>query len=195
MAIKQTILHRAENQVRQQLFGGILLAVAGLMIMTTLGWVKADDITNLTFNVTAGSFTIVNVPNSMAFASQAYGTANNILGNEEIDGATVTDYRGNSTAWTVAVNANTLTSGSDTILPNKLNAYAENGVVSNVENGLTNKVAKGTNGTLNNAGITLINGSTQASGIFQYDNGVVRLTVGTTQAAGTYGAIMVYTLS
>jgi len=55
MATKQTILHRAENQVRQQLFGGILLAVAGLMIMTTLGWVRADaDQTNLTFNVTAG---------------------------------------------------------------------------------------------------------------------------------------------
>ena len=196
MAIKQTILHRAENQVRQQLFGGILLAVAGLMIMTTFGLVKAvGDLTNMTFNVTAGAFTLVNAPISMAFASQAYGTANNITGNEQIDGLVATDYRGNATAWTVTVNANDFNEGTYNIPASQLNCYAEEGDITNLENGDVTKVAVGTNGTLNDGGITLFNGSTAASGKFTYDNGFINLVVDGTDNSGDYGATLVYTLA
>lgn len=196
MVPKQTILNKAENQVRQQLFGGLLLAVAGLMIMTTLGWVRAvDDLTNLTFNVTGGNFSIVNAPNSMAFASQVFGVNNNILGNENITGLTVKDYRGTYSCWVVAVNANNFTAGTNIILANKLNAYAANGAITNVESGDTNYTAKGTSGFLNNAGITLLNGSTQASGVFRYDNGLIRLTINGAEAVGDYTTVSIYTLS
>lgn len=196
MVPKQTILNKAENQVRQQLFGGILLAVAGLMIMTTLGWVNAAATnTNMTFNITSGAFTIVNAPESMAFASQSFGTPANILGNEEVDGLTIRDYRGNAQPWTVAMSANNFDAGGNIINANRLNGYASNGAITNVENGDTNRTAKGSSGFLNNTGITLLNGSTQASGVFRYDNGVVRLTVDGTEIVGTYGAILTYTLT
>ncbi len=194
MVTKQTILNRAENQVRQQLFGGILLAVAGLMIMTTFGGVySAVTNTNMTFNVTAGAFTLVNSPASMAFASQAFGVGNNITGNEQIDGLVATDYRGNSAVWGVAATASNFT--GDEILASALNLYAEAGIISNLQNADTNQVAVGTNGTLDGAGITLFNGSTAASGRFNYDNGFVNLTVDGTDPTGDYTAILTFTLS
>ncbi|MFH1856277.1 MAG: hypothetical protein ABH836_03475 [Candidatus Omnitrophota bacterium] len=196
------LIKKAENQVRQQLIGGLMLMVAGLMIINTFvglpKWTKAADVTNLTFNITAGAFTIVNVPNSMAFPSQPYATANVITGNEEMDGVTVTDYRGNAQTWTVALNSNSLTDTTDanfTISANRMNAYAETGTISNIQNGTTTYTSVGTNGLLNDGGITLLNGSTQASGIFQYDNGKINLTVWSTDASGTYQAVLTYTLS
>jgi len=197
------LIKKAENQVRQQLIGGLMLMVAGLMIINTFvglpKWAKADsDVTNLTFNITAGSFTIVNVPNSMAFPTQPYGTANVITGNQEMDGVTVTDYRGNAQAWTVAINSNALTDTTDanfTLGANRMNAYAEAGIISNIENGTTAYTSVGTNGLLNDGGITLLNGSTQANGIFQYDNGKINLAVWSTDASGTYQAVLTYTLS
>jgi len=193
---QKTLISLAENQLRQQLLGGVLVSVTLLMVFMTFGLVRADtDQTNLSFNVTAGSFTIVNVPTSMQFAAQAFGVSNNILGNEEIDSAAVVDYRGNSQAWSVALNANNLQSGSDHISAYRLNAYPSNGDVTNVENADTNQVAQGASGFLAAAGVTLINGSTAADGVFRYDNGVVRLTISGTEVAGTYAAIMLYTLS
>lgn len=196
MVSKQIILHRAENQVRQQLFGGILLAVAGLMVMTTFGLVKAvGDLTNMTFNVTAGGFTLVNAPNSMAFPSLPFGTAANNSADQEIDGLTATDYRGSATAWTVSANANNFKAGTNDIPASKLNLYAELGAFTNVENADTNQVANGTNGTLNGSGITLFNGSAAASGVFQYDNGKVNLVINGTEITGDYAATLVYTLA
>lgn len=195
--MKLSIIQRAENQVRQQLFGGILLIVAGWMVSISLGWAEAgnNNAIAITFTATAGTFSIDNVTTSMAFAAQVYGAANNILGNSKINSLAVTDYRGNAQAWTVAVNANNLSDGTHNIIANKLNCYAANGTVTNLQNGLTNKVAKGTSGTLNGSGITLVNGSSAASGIFQYDDGVVRLTVNGHESSGNYASTMVYTLS
>ena len=202
MVSKQTILHRAENQVKQQMIGGLVLLTTGLMLINTFvgfpKWASGADVTNITFNVTAGALSISNAPNSMAFPTHSYGYSGQNAGNEDIDGLTINDYRGNSTAWTVALNSNGLTDTSNaaiTISANKLNAYAEAGIISNVENGATIRTAKGTNGTLNGAGITLLNGSTQASGVFQYDNGKVNLTLGGTESTATYAGILTYTLT
>jgi len=199
---KRVLIKQAENQVKQQMIGGLVLLATGLMLINTFvgfpKWVSADDITNITFNVTAGSLTISNAPESMVFPTHAFGYSGENTANNEIDGLTINDYRGNSTAWTVALNSNGLTDTADsnlTISANKLNCYAENGIISNVENGATIRTAVGTNGTLNDAGITLLNGSTQASGVFQYDNGAVNLTLGGTEATGTYEGILTYTLS
>ncbi|MBU1092073.1 hypothetical protein KJ836_00070, partial [Patescibacteria group bacterium] len=82
-----------------------------------------------------------------------------------------------------------------TIGADRMNAYAEAGMISNIENGDTTYTSNWTNGTLNDGGITLLNGSTQANGIFQYDNGKINLTVWSTDASGTYQAILTYTLS
>lgn len=196
------LIKKAENQVRQQLFGGILLAVAGLMIVNTFisfpTWKThaAADNTNLTFNVTAGTFSIDNVITSIAFASQTYGfSATNLLGNNTIDSLAVTDYRGNAQAWSVVVNANNFSDGTNTISVANLKVWPGNGAVANVENFDTNQVAKGTNNAaLSGAGANLLNGSTAASGIMRYDNGILRLTLAGTESAGVYGAVATFTL-
>lgn len=193
--MEKAILCRIENQVRQQLFGAVTLLVLGLMLANSFGIVRAQvsDITNLSFNVTAGSFTIVNAPTAINFAAQAFGVGNNITGNEQIDGPTVTDYRGNANAWTVTSNANSFAAS----LPaSDINLFANAGTIANIENGDLNRVAVGSGtGNLTGAGATLFNGSTQASGIFQYDNGFLNLHVDGNETAGTYTATMVYTLA
>ncbi len=197
MASKQTILYKAENQVRQQLFGGILLAVAGLMVITTFGGLYAGTVNNtaLTFNVTSGAFTIVNAPASMAFAAQPFGTPNNITGNEYINGLTVTDYRGTSTTWGVVATATNFNASGNIINSDRLNCYAEAGNITNVANADVTQVANGTNGTLNDTGIVVFNGSNDASGVFQYDDGFINLTVDGTEVTGDYTAVLTFTLS
>ncbi len=197
--MKNTIIQKIENQIRQQLFGTLMLVVAGLMLINSFGLIHAQtDLTNLTFNVTEGGFTIANVPTTMEFASQVYGVAANVTGNEWVNGPQVTDYRGSGTAWSVAVATNNFQeSGGNIIDADKLTLYQDTeGVLYNVENSATNAyIAIGSNGTLNDTGATLINGSTQASGIVQFDNGFVNLVVSDSVAQGDYGAIMTFTLS
>ena len=196
--MKKIIIRKIENQIRQHLFGTLMLVVAGLMLINSFGLVHADaDLTNLTFNVTEGGFTIVNVPESMAFASQTAGTITQITGNEEVDGPTVTDYRGTGTAWSVAVAANNFAEGGGTIIDaDQLTLYQDTaGVLTSIENCTTAYIQIGTNGTLNDTGATLMNGSTQASGIVQFDNGFVNLTLDGSENQGDYGAIMTFTLA
>lgn len=194
---QHTILGKAENQARQQIFGGISVALITLMFMLTFGFVNAaDDTTNLSFEITAGTFSIDNAPTSISFATQTYNTADDILGNEELDLIAVTDYRGNTTCWVVAMNANNLQAGSNQIdTASALNGYAQNIDMTNVETADTNRTNQGADGFLDGAGITLVNGSTQASGIFRFDNGVIRLTVDGSEPSGSYGAVVTYTLT
>lgn len=196
--MEKIVIRKIENQIRQQLFGTLMLVVAGLMLVNSFGLVYADtDDTDLTFNVTEGGFAIVNVPASMAFASQVAGTITNIIGNEEVDGPTVTDYRGTSTAWSVAVAANNFEEpGGNIIDADQLTLYQDTaGVLTSIENCTTSYILIGANGTLNDAGATLMNGSTQASGIVQFDDGFVNLTLDGTENQGDYGAVMTFTLA
>ena len=193
--MEKAILYRIENQVRQQLLGAVTLLVLGLMLANSFGivWGQTTDQTNLSFNVTAGSFILVNAPNAINFPAQAFGVSNNITGNEEIDGPTVKDYRGNSQAWTVACNGNNF---SADLPATDINLFANAGAITNIENGDTNEVAVGAGtGNLGASGATLFNGSTAASGVFQYNNGFLNLHVDGDEAAASYTAIMVYTLS
>ena len=191
------MLVKIENQVRQQLFGMISLFVVGLMVLNSLGVLVYGDSnqTNLAFNVSSGSFSISNTPTAMNFTGQTFGTGNNIVGSPDIDGSRVTDYRGNVQAWAVVVNASNLTDGTNVILPNKLTLFANQIVFTNVQNFTTSRVNKGANGTLNDSGFSMVNGSTQASGIVQFDNGFVNLFYNGSDAAGDYAGNMIYTLS
>jgi len=195
--MERAILYRIENQVRQQLFGAVTLLVLGLMLANSFGIVRSQtsDNTNLSFNVTAGDFYIMNAPNAINFTAQAFGVSNNITGVPEIDGVTVKDYRGNSAAWDVTCNG--LNNFDDTYLPsNEINLFSNAGTVFNVENGDTNQVAVGAGtGNLGGAGSILLNGSTAAAGVFRYDNGFLNLHVDGDEPADTYTAVMVYTLT
>lgn len=193
--MENVLLHRIENQVRQRLFGITTLLVLGLMLANSFGLVRAQttDLTNLSFNVTAGSFYIMNAPNAINFTAQSFGVGNNITGDPEIDNVAVKDYRGNNTAWDVTCNGNDF----DASLPaSDINLFSNAGTVINVENGDVNRVKVGAGtGNLTGSGASLFNGSTQASGVFRYDNGFLNLHVDGDEAAGSYTAIMVYTLS
>jgi hypothetical protein len=196
--MEKTVLVKIENKVRQQLFGMISLAVAGLMILNSLGisTYGALDTTDLSFNVTGGALTIGNAPATMNFTNQAFGSSSaNLKSNEFINGLYVSDYRGSYTAWVTAVNANNLQSGSDIIEANKLTVYQNAGTLTNLQNCTTTYIALGATDTLEGSGATLMNGSTQASGIVQFDNGYVNLLYSSTIATGTYTGVLVFTVT
>lgn len=197
--MKNTILiQKAENQVRQQLISYLSVLVILVMVINAFigfpGWLKAaTDQTNLSLNIGAGSFSISNAPTSIEFAAQTYGLGNNFQGNSEVDGLTVMDWRGNSQAWTVAVNSNNfhvtlpasdLTFNVQSLAKTNINTF---------EVGELN--LQGTNFTLNDAGGTLMNASTAGSGVVQVDNGAIRMHTDGNEPAGTYTAVMTYTLS
>jgi len=197
---QRELIRLAESQIRQQLVGGIVLLAIGLMLVNTFiglpGWVKAELVTNtnMTFNVTAGDFSIMNSPSSMAFASHDYGVSNEYLvANEQIDGLTVIEYRGAPTdAWDVVANANNF----DATLPaTDMKCFSANGDITNIVNADTNLTAAGAGGVLGGGGTVVLNGSADASGVFQYDNAEVTLNVDGDEPAGTYTAILTYTLS
>lgn len=195
---QKSIINLIEERARSQFFGGLLFMVAVIMIGNTFFswtlWSKADtDVTNLTFNISAGSFSIMNAPNSVAFAAQSFGVGGNIYGNSEIDGLTIIDYRGNTQAWTVAVNSNNF---SASLPASAITFNVQNSAKTNIENFTVATLnLQGTNFTLNDAGGTLMDASTAGSGIVQYDNGALLLHVDGDEVAGDYTAIVTYTLS
>ncbi|OGB74396.1 hypothetical protein A2V68_01625 [candidate division Kazan bacterium RBG_13_50_9] len=191
------IIKRAETKVRQSLFGGFMLVAALLMIANSFGWVFGGDNTNanVSFNITSGTFSLDNGPTQFVFASQVYGTDDNVTANQEVDLLAVTDYRGTGTEWNVAANANNLANGTNIISAYRLSMYATTATATNVEAFDTNRVNLGSTGSLGGTGMTLANGSTQASGIVRFDNAAVRLQITATDAAGNYGAKVLFTLS
>jgi len=192
-----TILKKAENQVRQQLFGGLALLVATLMIGNALGVVHAvGDNTNVSFNVSGGAFTLTNAPTAVNFPAMNFGESDTAhVGAPETDNLIITDYRGTSTIWNVTVNATEMnnTTADAVIAANKLSI--KNGDKGNNANADTNRVAITSNGTLNGTGTSLANGSTQASGVFDLGNAAFTLNVLGNEAATEYTGTIVYTVA
>ena len=194
----KTILKKAENQVRQQLFGGLALLVAALMVFNIAGFVQAvGDNTNLSFNVTTGAFTLVNAAVAVNFPAMNFGESNAAhVSTENMDGMEITDYRGSYTAWAVVANATEMNNGGATAIPANRLKIDNNGTSRNITNADTNRVAVlVADGPLNDGGVTIINGSTQASGVFGYDNAQFLLNVTGTEAAVDYTGMVVFTLS
>src|SRR4030042_5107878 len=191
------IIKRAETKVRQSLFGGFMLVAALLMIANSFGWVFGGDTTNanVSFNITSGTFSLDNGPTQFVFASQVYGTDDNVSANQEVGLLAVTDYRGTGTEWNVAANANNLANGTNIISAYRLSMYATTATATNVEAFDTNRVNLGSTGSLGGTGMTLANGSPQPSGIVRFYNAAVRLQITDTDAAGNYGAKGLFTLS
>lgn len=194
------IIKRAEQKIRQKLFGGIVLFVTLLMLANTFGWVKAGTTmdANVTFNITSGTFSIANGPTQVRFGSNSYGYSGQVSATDKANTVAVTDYRGTSADWSVAVNANDLSDGSHTIYANKIKLYQDvpetGGHLTNVENCTTSRITLGTNGNIANNGVTLMNTSS-SPGIVRYDNGYFNLTLGGAESAGIYGAKIIFTLS
>lgn len=198
MKTEALIIKRAEQRVRQLLFGGVALSVALIMILNNLGLLAlgANQVEiNVTVGIESGTFTISNGPTGISFTNQTYGVGNNVTGNVDIDNVAVTDYRGTSDAWSVAANANNLSDGTNTIYANKLTLYQDvRGTLTNVQNSTTSRVLLGSNGNIANAGVTLMNTSS-SPGIIRFDNGFVNFLYTGTDPAGTYGAKIFLTLS
>ena len=190
------IIKRAEQKIRQNIFGGVLLLVTVLMLANTFGWVwEAVTNANVTFNIDAGSFSIDNGPSAVRFGNQNFGASGNVKSADEVDNQRVTDYRGNAQAWGVVVNAANLTAGSNEIDSNKIALFANQITFSNVQNFTTSRMNRGANGTLNGSGFSMVNGSTQASGIVQFDDGFFNLTYTGAEAAGSYTGVIKFTLT
>lgn len=190
------IIKRAERKARQSIFGGVLLLVTVLMLVNTFGWVwGAVTNANVTFNIDAGSFTISNGPTEVRFGNISFGQSGNIKSANEVDDMQVTDYRGNAQAWGVVVNAANLTAGSNELNTDKIALFANQIIFTNVESFTTSYMNRGANGAINGTGFSMVNGSTQASGIVQFDNGFFNLTHNGSEVAGTYTGVIQFTLS
>jgi hypothetical protein len=194
------ILKKAENQVRQQLFGGLALLVAALMVGNITGTIRAADnvdVTNLSFNVTTGAFTLVNAPVKVNFPAMNFGESNSAhVSNENMDGVEITDYRGSATAWEVVANASEMNNGGAAVIAATRLKIDNNGTARNITAGDTNRVAVlAADGPLNDGGSTIINGSTQASGVFGYDNAQFLLNVTGSDVAASYVGVVTFTLS
>lgn len=191
------IIKRVENLIKQQLFGGFLLMMTGIMIMNSLGYIDLvqagnQNDTNISINITSGTFSVDNAPAQMNFAEQTYPTTNHVLCNQEFDNIAVTDYRGTDTAWTLTINATSLNGATYNILATKMTIDNTNAVVAGATNSHVNI---GPNSTLNNGGATMINGTTQASGINTYSNGELYLNLDGSPSADIYTGTIYYTLA
>lgn len=198
--VEKLIVKRAEARVRQSLFGGFILVAALLMVMNSfgfIGWIQAATQTtaDVAFNITGGSFALDNGPTQINFADQSYGTSGNFAGDSPVSNLQVTDYRGNAASWDVAASAANLSDGTNEIDADRMTLYTTSATLYNVENSTTTFTAVGATGTLNDTGMTLLNGSTQASGIIQFDAGSVSLEVWATDLAGTYTTTVYFTLT
>lgn len=78
------IIRRAEQKLRQHIFGGVVVTVALLMVLNSLGLlvVKADNQLeiNMTVAIDSGTFTITDGPTGITFANQSYGVGSNVVG-------------------------------------------------------------------------------------------------------------------
>jgi lipopolysaccharide export LptBFGC system permease protein LptF len=197
----KVLIKKAENQVRQQLFGGVVLGVLGLMLAVTFGNINikvkaADNAVNLTFNVTAGAFTLASLTTDIAWPSVTYNTVNATHGaNAGLDNIVVTDHRGNATAWTLTAAANNFAAGTNDISKAQITLHIANGTITNDE-GDFNFVTKGANANLASAR-NVMSGNASATGIYNYDlpNTGVRLNVVGNEAAGDYTAVLTLTLT
>lgn len=193
------LIQKAENQVRQQLFSSMVLAVMGLMLLVTFGGIKVkaiDNTVNLTFNVTAGAFTLASGTTDIAWPSVTFGTVNAAhQANNGLDNIVVTDHRGNATAWTLTASANNLAAGTNDISKAQITLHIANGTITNDEGDIGN-VTKGSNANLASAR-NVMSGDTGATGIYNYDLPAtgVRLNITGAEAAGDYTALLTLTLT
>jgi hypothetical protein len=192
------IIKRAEHKVRQQIFGGVVMFVCALMVLNTfnlLGALAGNTINaDVTFNITSGDMQLTNGPVGVTFGSNSYGASGTIQSANKASNVVAQDYRGTGTAWVVSVNANDLSDGTNTIYANKLTIYQSGGTLTNIQNCTTSRIGLGATDSLESSGATLMNGSTQASGIVQYDNGYFNLTLGGAESAGVYGGKIIFTI-
>jgi len=194
----KVLIKQAENQVRQQLFSSVVLAVMGLMLLVTFGHIvkAADNTVDLTFNVTAGAFTLASGTTAIAWPSVTYGTSNTAhQANNGLDNIVVTDHRGSSTAWALTVASTNLTAGSNDISKGLITLHIANGTITNDEGDIGN-VTKGANANLASAR-NVMDGDTGAEGIYNYDLPAtgVRLNIAGTEATGDYTATLTLTLT
>ena len=192
----KVIIKRAENLIKEQLFGGFIIVATVVMIMNSLGYVNLvqagnQNNTNLSINITSGTFSVDNAEAQMNFTDQTYPTTNYVECNQEFDNIAVTDQRGTDTAWVLSVNSTSMTGGTYNILSTKL--HIENNAATVI--GTThNHVTIGANSTLDGAGGTMMNGTTQASGINTYHNGKLFLNLDGSPSADDYTGTIHYTL-
>ena len=190
------IIKRAEDLVKQQLFGGFMLVMAVVMVANSLGYidfVQAGNVnnTNMSINITSGGLAVDNAPDQMDFATQTYPSTNYVECNEEFNNIAVTDQRGTDTAWDLAINATSLTGSTYNILADKLTIENNDAVVLGTTNA---NIVIGPNSTLNDGGATMMNGTTQASGINTYWNGKLFLNLDGTPGTDDYTGTIYYTV-
>ncbi len=127
------VLHKVQAKVTQQIYGGLILLVVGLMWFNSQAGVFAGLTNNIDTNigVTAGALSLSNGDIALAFAAVGVGsgaTGNNVLSNH-----VVSDLRGAANSyWSVRVNASNMNSGTNSILASTIKVHPGNATISNV---------------------------------------------------------------
>lgn len=128
------VLRKVQAKVTQQIYGGLILLVVGLMWFNSQAGVFAGLTNTIDTNIviTAGTLALLNGDTALQFEDVAVGggTASNVLDNH-----VVSDLRGAANSyWSVRVNGSNLNSGGDanTILASTIKVYPGNATITNV---------------------------------------------------------------
>ena len=127
------VLHKVQARVTQQIYGGLILLVVGLMWFNSQAGVFAGLTNNINTNigVTAGDLSLSNGEVALAFNPVAVGSGG--IGNNILSNHVVSDLRGAANSyWSLRVNASNMNSGTNSILASTIKVFPGNATMGNV---------------------------------------------------------------
>lgn len=169
------VLRKAQARITQQIYGGAILLLAGLMWFNSQNFTFAGDnnVISTNLNIKSGTLELVNVGTSLKFADITAGVGGTSL--NDLSNTVVRDFRGSGNQyWSIRVNSSNMNSAGDA---NSIHAYnvqiwPGNATISNLDGGtMGGSVGKGEgnavtlnilrnifNSTYNASGAIIING-------------------------------------
>lgn len=182
------------KNIKQQIVSVLILFFLFLMIFATVnvGWAANVANTNLAQNILAGTLDMT-APANLNFTNVILNGSNQ-NSNTNLNGVQVTDYRGgDGTGWNLTVYANNLVAGTNNIsIEARLNVAP--GDITSDDGGTA-----GSNFMMpNNSGgaAVLMNAAVNnGTGVTNIDNTLFKLLINSTDAVGTYTAVMTFTVS
>lgn len=200
MKNKNLLLEKARSLVTQQIWGGVVLALAGWMILNVLGigiWAANNGNSALNLAVSGGAMEILNAPADLPFTSGTAGTPSNQTAN--LNGVTVRDFRASPTAWDAVGVANTMVGQTNPnyIVPSpSIKWWPGAATVTNVETfDNVNNITKGTNNQTLNTNRNLMSSTWSKTGAVRIDNVITNVTLNGSESAQTYLSTLTMTVT
>lgn len=187
-------LNQEIEVIKKQIVSVLILFFMFVMIFSTVnvGLAANTGTTNLAQNILAGSLDMT-APSNLNFTNVTL-TGSQQYSNTNLNGVNVVDYRGGAgTGWNLTVYANNLVAGTNNIsITARLNVAP--GTVTSDKN-----AAAGSNFMMPNssgsAAVLMNASSSNGTGVSNITNSLFKLNIEAGDVAGTYTAVMTFTVS